>query len=381
MACPSRNDKGDPTRSTSTDVMNVTDRAFKTTEITFESDDGTMLFGKLTTPVHDGSYPVVVWVQTAEAQTVDIRVQLSDGSVIEYLDLYRECLAEMNMAFFSYEGRGVRSGSEPPRYTDIDRPLYNTSTLANKVLDAVAAVRAVREQPSVDAEQVFLIGASEGTLLAAEAATRLRGQVKGIILCSVVSELRDALEWMFTDGLFMQHCLCWDLNGDGVITREEFEADPKGIRRLMPGIGFEVFDPDGDGAYTIHDRRQLSKPVIDALKASDTETVNAWLKPIAAVELPDGWVDDHFNHPHIWTFLSQLDIPVGIFHGELDHAAPVGCVRALEQQAQKDGKTNIEFHYYPGVGHGLGDTDYFSRGVLSEPYRDMFEYLLRQTCS
>ena len=40
---------------------------------------------------------------------------------LERLDLYREKLTAMNVAFFSYEGRGIRMGEKPPRFESIDR--------------------------------------------------------------------------------------------------------------------------------------------------------------------------------------------------------------------------------------------------------------------
>lgn len=350
---------------------------FDVQEVPLVSHDGTELFGKLTTPRSGGPFPVVVWVQTAEAQTVDTRVMLGDGRVIDYFNLHRQCLAELGIAFFSYEGRGVRMGSAPPRFVQIDRPLFNTSTLDNKVQDAVAAVRTVAQHPSVDPGNVFLMGASEGTLLAAEAATLLPGEVRGLVLKSVVTELREALAFQYTEGMFMAHCLHWDLDQDGVITREEFEADPKGIRRHMPGVEFDMFDPDKDGRYTLEDRRVLSQPVTDAIARGDYDFIYSILKQTAVVELPEGWVQDHFAHAPIWTFLSQLDIPVGIFHGEADMGTPVSGARTLQQMAAEQGKPNLHFHYFSGCGHDLGGAEYFRTGNLSEAHRAMFHFVQR----
>jgi hypothetical protein len=47
----------------------------------------------------------------------------------------------MSVAFFSYEGRGVRMGDQPPRFEQIDEAIYNTSTLENKVRDLLSAMR------------------------------------------------------------------------------------------------------------------------------------------------------------------------------------------------------------------------------------------------
>ncbi len=153
------------------------DRTKSTTiEIPFKSHDGYEMFGKLTLPNTEGA-PVVIYVQTAEAMTVDVKRSKAGGGTFNYFDLYREKLPQMNVGFFSYEGRGVRLGEKPPRFERIDRKIYDSSTLDNKVHVRLAPVRIVRGRPDVDGSRIFLMGASEGTLLAAEAArSRLRGR-------------------------------------------------------------------------------------------------------------------------------------------------------------------------------------------------------------
>lgn len=344
-------------------------------DISFRSHDGTDLFGKLTTPESEGPHPVAIWVQTAEAQNVDLRVQIGGGQVIEYFDLFRDGLARRNIAFFSYEGRGVRTGENPPRFVEIDRTIFNTGTLENKVQDALAAVQALQHVEDIDASRMVLIGASEGTLLAAEAATRLPEAIRGLALHGVLTDLREALTWIVTEGAFMQHCAVWDTDKDGRITRAEFEADPKGYRRLMPGVEFDVFDSDGDGVYTLADRMSLAAPIIEAIHTGNVEIVNEVLRSIAAVDLPDGWAEDHFSHRPTWEFVSQLEMPIAIFHGGRDLSTPVEGARRLERQAAAAGKTNIRFHYYPELDHNLGGLEYWQTGVPPEPFRATFDFL------
>src|SRR5262245_26875140 len=140
----------------------------KTIEIPFTSHDGHEMFGKLTIPDSGASHAVVIYVQTAEGMTVDMKRPKGREGTFNYYDLYREKLPEMNVAFFSYEGRGIRMGDKPPRYESIDWDIYNTSTLENKVRDIISAVQVVKKQRGIDASLVFLMGASEGTLLASE---------------------------------------------------------------------------------------------------------------------------------------------------------------------------------------------------------------------
>jgi hypothetical protein len=58
----------------------------QTTEISFTSYDGHPMQGKLTMPGTSGSFPVVIYVQTAEGMTVDMKRPLPNGT-FNYFDL------------------------------------------------------------------------------------------------------------------------------------------------------------------------------------------------------------------------------------------------------------------------------------------------------
>jgi dienelactone hydrolase len=173
----------------------------KTIEIPFTSYDRYEMFGKLTTPTSTGKHPVVIYVQPAEGMTVDMKRQKSRTETFNYFDLYREKLPEMNVAFFSYEGRGITMGDKPPRYEAINWDIYNTSTLENKVRDVLSAVELIKKQPGIDPSRIFLMGGSEGTLLAAEAASRIPKQIRGLILYGVLTvNMRENFKYILTDG-------------------------------------------------------------------------------------------------------------------------------------------------------------------------------------
>jgi pimeloyl-ACP methyl ester carboxylesterase len=353
--------------------------AFKTLEIPFSSHDGHPMLGKLTVPGAGGPFPVVVFVQTAEAATADTRIQGPKGP-LDFFDIYRREFAAMNVAFFSYEGRGARLGADPPRYVQLDRAVYNTSTLDNKVRDAVTAVRLVQKQTGIDPSQIFLHSMSEGTLLCAETAASIPKEIKGLVLAAVLTDMKAAMKFMMTDGVFEQHRGHWDANRDGTITAEEFDADPRGIRKLMPpGIVLARFDRTGDGAYTVEDARMNGKTLVDAVDTQNMAVLNGWLKAVAMVDTPDGWLADHLKHQNTEAFLSQLDMPIGFFQGEADALTPVAEVRALEQRMKAAGKTKMEFHYFPGLGHDLAGLQYFMRGTPSDAFKAMFEFVRKQT--
>lgn len=356
-------------------------QAPQTIEIPFTSHDGHPMFGKLTAPDTKGRHAVVVYVQTAEGATVDMKRPMGGGRTFNYFDLYRERLPAMNVAFFSYEGRGIRMGDALPRYEQIDPAIYNTSTLDNKVRDILSAVRIVQQQPGVDPARVFLMGASEGTYLAAEAASRAPEDVHGLILYAVLSTtIKDALHYMAGDGGFLSINNLFDTTRDGKVSREELAADPR--KTAAAGLGtvtFEQLDADKDGLFTVEDLKQLRKGLLDAIDAGQFEVVYAWLKLTAAVSIPANWLEDHYAHAPMWTFLSPLTIPVGLFHGVVDQLTPVSDVRKLEERAKSAGKSNMQFRYFEGLDHSLGLGRYFSGGPLPQGHQAIFEFIRTET--
>ena len=349
----------------------------KTIEIPFTSHDGHALYGKLSLPHAEGRHAVVIYVQTAEGSTVDMRRPKPGGGTFNYYDLYREKLAEMNIAFFSYEGRGIRMGDQPPRYEHIERKIYDTSTLDNKVRDILSAVAVVKKQKGVDAGKIFLMGASEGTMLAAEAASRAPEEVHGLVLYAVLANtLKDALKFMASDGNFMVLRSFFDTDKDGKISKEEFDADARKLReRAMKGVGFETFDLNGDGVFVVEEMRDMRKKILEGMEKEDIDVINLFLKPTAAVSTPEGWLKDHFAHAPMWTFLEPLKIPVGLFHGSADNLTSIEGVKDLEERARKAGKSNMKFHYFEGLDHTLGITAYFMRGTMPAGHKAIFEYI------
>src|SRR6185295_2021655 len=94
------------------DGAQATGTKTRTIEIPFTSHDGFEMFGKLTLPSSGGSHAVVVYVQNAEASTMDTKRQGLRGGTYNFLDFYRDKLGDINVGFFSYEGRGVRVGDK-----------------------------------------------------------------------------------------------------------------------------------------------------------------------------------------------------------------------------------------------------------------------------
>ena len=356
----------------------------KTIEIPFTSYDRYEMFGKLTIPTSAGTHPVVIYVQTAEGMTVDMKRQKSRSETFNYFDLYCKKLPEMNVAFFSYEGRGIRMGDKPPRYETINWDIYNTSTLENKVRDVMTAVQLIRKQPGIDTSRIFLMGASEGTLLAAEAAARMPKQIRGLILYGVLTaNMRENFRYIVTDGSFVSWRGNFDTDKDGKISKQEFEADPSKFReRVLKNEPFKTFDMNGDGFFTVEELIMLSAPIRklrDAVDTENFEVLNEWARTSAAMSTPKDWFKDQFAHQTIWTFLAKVNIAIGCFQGGADAMVPIDGVRKLEEQAKKAGKSKMEFHYFENLDHSLNVGEYFVKGILPAGHQAIFEFIRRHT--
>jgi len=349
----------------------------RTVELPYTSHDGYEMFGKLTLPEAGGPAPVVIYVQTAEGMTVEMRRPNGRGGTFNYFDLYAAKLPEMHVGFFRYEGRGVRMGDQPPRYEKIDWEIYNTSSLENKVRDILTAIKVAQKQPGAAPSRIYLMGASEGTLLAAEAAARAPQDVRGLILYGVMSgNMRDTFKYIVSDGGFLSYRGFFDTDKDGRISKAEFEADPRKYREVVfKNAPFEQFDRNSDGYFTVEDMRLMSKPLLDAVDNNNFEVLDRWTKSSAGVSTPANWFKDHFAHPTIWTFLSKLDIPIGFFQGDRDTAASIEGVKKLEADAKAAGKKNMRFFYFEGLDHSLGIGIYFIRGTLPAGHTAIFEFI------
>jgi pimeloyl-ACP methyl ester carboxylesterase len=340
-------------------------------DISFKAYDEVAMFGRLVLPGSNAPRAIVIYVQTAEGATVDQKRPLGNGKTFNYFDVYREKLTAMGIGFFSYEGRGIRMGDDPPRYETVDWEVYNTSTLENKVRDVLSAIEAVRQQERLQRTPILLMGASEGTLLAAEAAVRQPDSVAGLVLYGVaVNNLKEILTYIFSDGDFLR-ARPVDKNKDGVVTREEWDA-------VVKNQDFAKSDLNGDGKFTVEDIKVATKKYLDAIASDDYEVLQTWAEGGgAAVSLPKDWFKDHFAHADNWTFLSRLKIPVGFLHGDADRNAPISAVKELEAKAKKANLTKMEFHYFEGLDHSLNIVPYFINGKLPKGHQAIFAFIDR----
>lgn len=345
--------------------------------IEFKTHDGYEMFGKLALPASGELEALVIYVQTSEGMTVDMKRPLGGNRTFKYHDLYRKKFPEKNIGFFSYQGRGISMGDSPPRYEKIEKSVFNTGTLDNKVKDIISAIEIIRLQPKCDNVPIILMGASEGSLLAAEAASRQPDQVSGLVLYGIlVTNLKEVFKYIMSDGSFLIYRIVFDANMDNKVTEEEFIADPYKFRaNTLKNAEFKAMDPNSDGVFTVDDIKMMTKPYLDAVKEKNYEVLQSWAEKNAGVSIPDGWFQDHFDHDSIWEYLKKLDIPIGLFHGDRDTNTPISELRKLEKMVVEKGRTNMKYFYFNGLDHSLNITQYFLNGQLPDGHKSIFKFV------
>lgn len=216
--------------------------------MTIPSFDGYPLAGKLYLPRGQNPQALVVYVNGSGPNTYENTRALTEDTTFSYFDLVAQGFTGQNAAFFSYSTRGVAPGSEPPYYCTIDPDAYQTYLPDNSVRDVAAIVAALRQDPRLSRARVYLLGWSEGTMIAPKAAQIV--PVDGLLLAGYVNgTMRETLDWQQNGGSSMvTYCLYFDTDGDGAVSRAEYEADPYGVRGAL-GLDQTAF-PDLDVTAT-----------------------------------------------------------------------------------------------------------------------------------
>ena len=119
---------------------------------------------------------------------------------------------------------------------------------------------------------------------------------------------------------------------------------------------------------------RLVRPRLDAiLKAVEERNDDfIWqqLLNLSSGYLLDGWDGDPTS-----AMLLKLNLPVAIFHGEVDGTTRVEGVRETAAAFQAAGKTNLAVHIYPGHDHDLNWTLETAKNSGPLAFQDQFTFV------
>ena len=342
--------------------------------LTIPSFDAYPLEGRLYLPSDQSPRALVIYVNGSGPNTNQNTRQLSADATFSYFDLVASGFNEVGAAFLSYSTRGVTASDTPPFYHTIDPQAYQTYLPEHSVQDVAAIVRALRTDSRLHDCPIYLLGWSEGTMIAPKVAQLV--PVDGLLLAGYVNgTMQQVLDWQQTGGSSMvTYCLYFDADSDGRVSQAEYENDRYGVR---PALGldqvvFSELDADGDGQLTASDFAALLAPSRQALYDAITHSDDAWLAKNYPVRLTSAWFHAHSHFTPNRDMLTELDLPIVIFQGQADANVPVQDTLDIQAQFTALGKDNLTVHLYPNVDHDLNFASYLSTGVWPQAWRDLF---------
>jgi hypothetical protein len=348
--------------------------------IRLSATDGTPLEGKLSLPAGaKGQVPVVFRLHGAGPRTFDNAIQYQDAGgqprVYRYYDSFAHELARRGVAFFRISKRGCTSDSSGRPTTD--RSVFSKATASVLLDDYAKALDVLRQRTEIDANRIVILGSSEGTRLAPRLTTRSPEGIVGLVLMGYQSvNFRETIVWQNTVGPWRNVQKLIPVAARGQFTRAEYDAAVKDNPMLATILPFGSLDTDRDGTVTREELSRINRPRLDAiLKAVEKRNDDflwQYLLNLSSAYLLEDWDGD----PTYVTLL-KLDIPIAIFHGELDGTASIEGVREAEQAFRAAGKTNLVVRAYPDADHDLNWTiEAASRGGPA-PFQEAFDFVAR----
>ncbi|UFA50562.1 alpha/beta hydrolase family protein [Deinococcus radiophilus] len=289
-----------------------------------------------------------------------------------------QALGEGGVASLRYNKRYV-SG---PGQVNYER-FYGEADLHTFLADAQTALDAMRKNPRIDPERIYIYGWSEGSTVATELVRR-NPDVAGLIVQGPVTldwddlfeaQLTDVqlpyLRQVAPDGLTEQNLASvLSAPGGGLVARNaaSFTLDPSSFAGGAPKLN-PVFDQGGDGVV------DLEGDYLTGVRNALAEQINS----------PQGFLNIYSPAralPSVTDQAPHLKVPVLILQGENDANTPRQYLtRLTDALTSADVPTTVRI--YPGLGHSLGPadsmiTDDFAP-IAQEPLSDLVEWVRDQS--
>ncbi len=352
-----------------------------TSLLTHMASDGIPLTGKLDLPA--GDKPVenlVLFVNGSGPNTYDNHRE-SEGMSFNYYDLFAEQFGARDIGFFRWNTRGVSKGDQPPLFANVDDESYRTYVPSTSVSDIGEWIDALRENERLKDTKIWLLGWSEGTMIAPLAAKEFPDKITGLLLAGYANDRMDEIfDWQQSgESSMIFYRQYFDADGDKNISVEEYTADPYGIiSAVLENASFESIDKNQDGVISAVDFALVLAPYKEAFYDAVERGDNEWLANNYGVRLTSEWFQAHRKlAPNRETMLT-LDLPIYIFHGTEDANCSVEGVYAIDKSFTEHGKTNLLSRTYEGYDHDLLYTLYVLHGTMPTAFEDLFQTIVER---
>lgn len=187
---------------------------------------------------------------------------------------------------------------------------------------------------------------------------------------------REVLRWRLLEEPDRHFAGCFDIDGDGRVTRDEFEQDIYRVRdEFYRGVSFPALDHDGNGVITTGDFAIANRArwaILAAALASgrDDRQAAALLGPEESLRWAASLVAARTNMADA---LRRLGRPVWILHGSDDRHIPAAESRLLATL----GIPGLSVHIEGGHDHELNWSEYGRTGTVPAGLLRLLQLLFR----
>ena len=324
-----------------------------------ESFDGYLLKGRLVIPRGKKETDKLVILVNGSGPNTYINRRTG----FNFYDTFSDEFSKLGIALFSYNTRGVDLGNDPPLYNIINKEEYQTYLPLNQVEDIYCMINAIKENERLKNCKIYLLGLSEGTIIAPLVAEKYPDKVDGLFLWGYVNQnMKDVLVWQNTGGPSMVwYRAHFETDEHGRISRESYESDPNNvIASVLQNNTFERIDNNNDGFITEEDFAVLWKDIVgynlEDLLNSIERRDDEWLRKNyggGILPLTSAWFLEHFTLRSNMEVLPGLDLPIYIFHGTLDQNVDVREVYKINEKFQELDKNNLTINVFENHNHDL----------------------------
>lgn len=346
------------------------DNPHTTSILEMRLDDGDVLKGQIYLPQDAESVKtLVIFVHGTGPATYLNKRAASGGRSFNYFDYWGHELNERGVAFFAYSKRGVTMGDQPPNYDEVDREKFRKVVPHTEVDDLAVIVDQLKAVPAVKDAKVVLLGGSEGTVIAAMCAEEYPDKIDAILLFGYAHEnMYDIIAWQHSGQASMLNLNpVFDTDGDKTISQEEYESDDDKVARyrkhVMQDVKFGFLDANKDGKLAADDFAVRLKVRQNMLMNNLKEGNEDWIwNYYFRISVP--WLQEHFALEPNKSRLPRLNLPIYIFHGDLDPNVPVEGVYDLEKRFEALGKTNLKAFVFENHEHNLNFMEWVRDGRI-----------------
>ena len=345
--------------------------------ISIKLNDGESIVGRLSMPEGSANVPTVVVFIPGTGPNTYLNKRKIGNKEFNYYDLFEAEFLKRGIGFFTYNRRGVEIGDKPPYYDKIDSAKYAKYTPKQEVLDVESILSDLRKVDRLKDTRIALLGASEGTIIAAMVADRMVEKVDDLLLFGYANDnMFDIIKWQFSGVTSIMNLKKYfDTNKDNVFSMAEYESKDTiatlGRVRVLNNLPFDTLDMVKDGILDYKDFGARNKPFYNYLLKMIDEGNDTWIWK-NYFRITSLWLKEHFKLEANKTRLLNIDIPIYIFQGVEDANASVDGAYDIQARFKNANKTNLKCFIFEGHNHDLNYLDWPFKQQISEGLNAIF---------